>query len=171
MYLKCDVLWLTDVFEKFKNSSLKNYGRCQSHYLSAPPLSWDAMLSMKKVDLEFSSDAVMCLFFKKGMRGRICYISKRYSKTKNNYLKFHYPEQESEHVIYLNASDLYVSAMSKFLLTDGFKWINLKEFYSNKYSNNSSKGCVLEVDVEYPNELRQLRNDYSLAPDKKEIKK
>ena len=43
LYLKCDILLLTDVFEKFINNSLKNYGLCASHYLSAPGLSWDAM--------------------------------------------------------------------------------------------------------------------------------
>ena len=31
-------------------------------------------------------------------------------------------------------------------------------------------GCVLEVDVEYSKELRQLHNNYLLAPDKMEIK-
>ena len=40
----------------------------------------------------------------------------------------------------------------------------------NKYSSNSSKGCVLEVDLEYSKESRELRNDYPLAPDK-EIKR
>ena len=46
LYLKCDVLLLADVFEKFRNNSLKNYGLCPSHYLSAPDLSSDAMLNM-----------------------------------------------------------------------------------------------------------------------------
>ena len=46
LYLKCGVLLLADVFEKFRNNSLKNYGLCPSHYLSAPALSWDAMLNM-----------------------------------------------------------------------------------------------------------------------------
>ena len=51
LYLKCDVLLLADVFEKFRNNSLKNYGLCPSHYLSAPGLSWDAMLKMTKIEL------------------------------------------------------------------------------------------------------------------------
>ena len=37
----------------------------------------------------------------------------------------------------------------------------------NKYTSNSSKGCVLEVDLEYPEELRELHNGYPLAPEKK----
>ena len=33
LYLKCDILLLADVFEKFRNNSLKNYGLCPRHYL------------------------------------------------------------------------------------------------------------------------------------------
>ena len=68
-------------------------------------------------------------------------------------------------------NNLYSYAMSKFLPTNGFTWIDPKNFDSNKYSSNSSKGCVLEVDIEYPKELRELHNDYPLTPDKIEIKK
>ena len=56
--------------------------------------------------------------------------------------------------------------MSKFLPVSGFKWIDPKEFDLNKYTSDSSKGCVFEVDLEYPKELRELPNDYRLAPDK-----
>ena len=56
LYFKCDILLLAGVFEKFRNNSLKNYGLWSSHYLSAPALIWDAMLNMKKVELELISD-------------------------------------------------------------------------------------------------------------------
>ena len=61
--------------------------------------------------------------------------------------------------------------MSRFLATSGFKWIEPKEFDLNKCSSNSLKGCVLEVDREYPKELWELHNDYPLASDKIEIKR
>ena len=69
----------------------------------------------------------------------------------------------------LNNSYGYVK--SKFLPTSVFKWIDPKEFDLNKYTSHSSKGCVLEVDLEYPKELRELHNDYPLAQDKIEIKR
>ena len=34
------------------------------------------------------------------------------------------------------------------------------------YKYTSSKGCVLEVNLEYPKELRELHHDYPLALDK-----
>ena len=44
--------------------------------------------------------------------------------------------------------------MSKVLPTNGLKWIEPKESDSNKCSSKSSKGCVLEFDFEYLQELR-----------------
>ena len=41
----------------------------------------------------------------------------------------------------------------------------------NKYTSNSLKGCILEVNLEYPKELHELHNNYLLAPDKIEIKR
>ena len=35
LHLKCDILLLVDVSEKFLKNSLKNCGLCPSHYLSA----------------------------------------------------------------------------------------------------------------------------------------
>ena len=51
LYLKCDVLSLVDVFEKFRNNSIKNCGLCTRYYLSAPGLNWNAMLKMTKLSL------------------------------------------------------------------------------------------------------------------------
>ena len=77
-YLKCDVLLLPDVFEKFRNNSIKNYGLCPSHYvqvMSAPGLSWDAMLKMGKIKLELIPDSDVFMFFEKSGGGGISYIA------------------------------------------------------------------------------------------------
>ena len=68
--------------------------------MSAPALSLDAMLNMTKVELELISDAYMYLFFQKGMRGGVSYISNRYSKANNKYLKSYHQKQDSKHIIY-----------------------------------------------------------------------
>ena len=41
----------------------------------------------------------------------------------------------------------------------------------NKNTSNSSEGRALEVYLEYPKELHELHNDYSLASDKIDIKR
>ena len=98
LYLKCDILLLGDVFKKFRNNSLKNYGLCPSYYLSSPGLSWDAMLKMTKIELELIPDSVMDIFFEKCTRGGISYISNKYCKANNKYLKTYDPKQESKYI-------------------------------------------------------------------------
>ena len=97
-------------------------------------------------------------------------MSKRYSKTKNKYLKSYDAKHESKH-IHLDANNLYDYAIFKFLPTSRFKQLDPKVFELNKYTSNSSKGRVAKVDPEYPKELYKLHNDYPLAPDKIEIKR
>ena len=113
-YLKCDISLSAEVFEKFGNNSLKNYKLCPSHYLSAPGLNWDAMHKTTKNELELIPDPGMYIFFEKGTRGGTSYISNRYSKANNKYLKSYDPKQELKHNIYLDTNNLYCHAMSKF---------------------------------------------------------
>ena len=97
LYLKCGVLSLA-VFEKFRNNSLKNYGLYPSHYLSAPGLSWDAMLKIIKFNLNLFQVLTFII--------RISYISNRYSKANNKCLKSYDPKQESKQITYLDANNL-----------------------------------------------------------------
>ena len=94
LYLKCDVLLSANVFEKLRNNSLTNYGSYPSHYFSAPGLSWEAMLKIKKIELELIPDPDMYIFFEKGTRGGISYISNRFIKANNKCLKSYEQEQE-----------------------------------------------------------------------------
>ena len=65
--------------------------------------------------------------------------------------------------------------MSRSLQTGGsykqFKQLYPEKFNLDKYDDDSLRGCVLEVNLEYSKELHKLHNDYPLAPDKLEIKK
>ena len=150
LYLKSDVLLLADVFEKFVNNSVEKYRLCLSHYLSAPGLSWNKMLKMTKIKLALISDPDIFIFFEKGMRGWISSISNEYSKANNKYLKPYDPKQESKDIICLDANNLYGYAMSKFVPTGGFKWIDPKEFDLNKYTNIAQKD-VFNIQKNYKN--------------------
>ena len=98
LYLKYDFLLLAEMFEKFRNNSLKN-GLCPSRYLSAPALVWDVMLNLTKVELEFISVDGIYLFFEVGMRGEFFYNSRRYNKANNNYLKS-YDQNKNQNILY-----------------------------------------------------------------------
>ena len=130
------------------------------------------MHKMTRIELEFISNIDMHLFMEKGMRGGLSFIAKRPSKANNKYMKCYDSGKESKYVIYLDANNLYGYAMSQYLPYSEFKWLNKKEVDRcdvDLIDESSSIGYILEVDLEYPDGLHKLHNDYPLAPEKFEI--
>ena len=76
------------------------------------------------------------------------------------------PENPSKYLVYLDVNNLYGWAMSMPLPTKGFKWMTKEELQDWK-----GQCCILEVDLEYPEELHDLHNEYPLTPERLEINK
>ena len=124
---------------------------------------------MTGIELELISDIYMYLFVEKRMRGRISYITKRYSKANNKYMKSYDNKKPSKYITFLDANNLYGSTMSQYLPYSRFKQLNQTEIDKlclNSIGENSSDGYILEVDLKYPDELHELDNDYPLALEK-----
>ena len=57
--------------------------------------------------------------------------------------------------------------MSEYLPYIEFKWLkNIDGFNVMSINEKRLMGYLLEVDLEYPDELHELHNDYPLAPEK-----
>ena len=172
LYLKSDILLLADVFENFRKTCLQYYKLDPCHYFTSPGLSWDAMLKMTDIKLELMVDIDMFQFIEKGMRGGISYIANRYGKANNKYMKNYDEKVPSKYIMYLDANNLYGWAMSQYLPTGGFKWLSpeqIEKINLGKYRDDSKKGLILEVDLEYPQELHDLHNDYPLGSEKVKV--
>ena len=77
------------------------------------------------------------------------------------------PKKQSTFISYLDMNNLYSWAMSEYLPYEGFMWLkNIDEFDVMSINEKSPIGCLLEVDLKYPDELHELHNDYPLAPEK-----
>ena len=108
---------------------------------------------MTDIKLELIIDIDMFQFIEKGVHGGVSYIANRYGKANNKYKKKYDEKAPSKYIMYLDAE----------------KEIN--KINSAKYKEDSKKGVILEVDVEYPQELLDLHNDYPLAPEKMKVTK
>ena len=161
LYLKSDVLLLSDVFENFRDVCLDNYRLDPIFYYTAPGLAWDACLKITKVELELLHDYEMLMMVEKGIRGGVSMISTRYGKANNPYMKDYDPDQPNKFISYLDANNLYGWAMCKPLPTKGFRWMKKDEL-----KNWKSMPCILEADLTYPENLHDLHNDYPLAPER-----
>ena len=158
LYNETDALLLADVFENFRDLCLKIYGLDPVYYFTAPGLAWDACLKMTNINLELLSDLDMLLMFEKGIRGGISMISNRYGEANNKYMSKGFNRNKlKKYLIYLDANNLYGSAMSEKLPTHGFKWLTSGEM-ENLFNNQvvqiwEKTPCILEVDLEYPENL------------------
>ena len=75
-------------------------------------------------------------------------------------------------IMRLNANNLYGWGMSQYLPSGRFEWLNKKEidkFNVNSIECNSVDGYIVDVDLEYSDELHKIHNDYPLAPKKLKI--
>ena len=109
----------------------------------------------------------MCLFIEKGLRRGIFYITKRYAKANNKHMRNYDPTKLSNFITYLDMNNFYGCTMSEYLPYGRFKWFkNIDNFDINSISQKSPMGYILDVDLEYPNDLHVLHNDYPLAPEK-----
>ena len=127
---------------------------------------------MTGIKLELMVDIDMFQFIEKGMRGGTSYIANRYGKANNRYMKEYDEKAPSKYIMYLDANNLYGWAMSQYLPTGGFRWMTQKQIDKIdllKYKEDSDKGLILEVDLEYPEGLHDLHNDYPLAPEKVKV--
>ena len=175
LYNESDVLLLADVFENFRDLCLKNYGLDPVYYYTAPGLAWDACLKITKINLELLTNIDMLLMVEKGIRGGISIISNRYGKANNKYMKDFNKMEPSKYLMYVDANNLYGWAMSQKLPVHSFKWMTDKEI-KNLFKIQivqfwERTPCILEVDLEYPEELHDLHNDYPLCPERVECDK
>ena len=175
LYNITDVLLLADVFENFRDLCLKIYGLDPVYYFTAPQLAWDACLKMTSVKLELLSDEDMLLMFEEGIRGGISIISNRYGEANNKYMRKGFNKNKpSKYLMYLDANNLYGCAMSEKLPTHGFKWLldrEIGKLFNNQVLQVWEKiPCILEVDLEYPENLHDLHNDYPFCPERVECK-
>ena len=124
LYMGTDVNLLADVYETFREFNLKHYKLDPAHFLTAPSLSWSACMKYTGVKLELSTDPDMNILFDQGLIGGISFISNQYARANNPDLgeKFDIGKAMS-HIFMVDCNNQYGWAMSQYLPTGGFKWM------------------------------------------------
>ena len=175
LYVQSDTLLLADVFESFRDKCIEIYELDPSHFLSAPGLAWQACLKKTGVKLELLTDNDMLLMFEEGIRGGVCQATYRYAKANNQYITNYDKNNKSSYLEYVDPNNLYEWAMPKKLPVADFKWVDglsiFTEEFSKNYDENSDRGYLFEVDVEYPRNLYKLHSDLPFLPERMKINK
>jgi len=169
-YLNIGVRGLADVFEIFKQTSLKYYNLDPCNYAGTPSFGWDAILLKTGVQLELLKDNDMYRFYERGIRGGQSVIYNKYAQANNEYMDHYNKDIETSFISYLDANNLYGHAMNRPLPYSEFQWIAPITIDTiMNYDGNSEIGYTLEVDLHYPKELHNKHNDYPLAPERMKL--
>ena len=163
LYVKSDTYQLADIIFSFRNLIYSQFGLDMCHYLSLPHLSKDIMLKQTDISLEFMSDIDMIEFVKSNIRGGLSYVNTRYADAK----KLSESKNEDVSLAYVDANNLYGSAMRFALPTGEYEWMTSEEienFSISQISDMSDTGYILEVTMEYPESLHRDHSSFPLAP-------
>ena len=113
IYLKCDVLLLTDFVERFRATCLAHYSLDVVHYYTAPGLAWDVALRMTHVSLELITDLDIYHFIENSILGRISMVTTKYALAISPTLPAYDASRPDVNLIYVDANNVYGWAMSQ----------------------------------------------------------
>ena len=160
IYLKSDVLLLACVFEKFIKVSVNEFDINPLYCVSLPGYTWQCGLKYTGINLQTLQDKDMILLLENNIRGGISSVmGDRYIKS-----------NENKKILYIDATKLYGHSMSQPLPFDGIKFDNnvtLEDILNTPDDNDI--GYFVEVDLTYPNNIKEKTKNFPFAPVNKKI--
>ena len=134
LYLKMDVLLLTDVFENFREAVFRQHKLDCLHFVTLPLLAWQMALKHTEAELELITDPEAYLMIENNIRGGIATISERYASANNPYLPDFEETVERQYITYLYANSLYATAQSEPLPLSGFAFLTDEEVTGSSWT-------------------------------------
>ena len=150
---------MADVFEKFIKIPIEEY-RINPLYCVGLP-GYTSQCGMKHTDIKLQTfqDKDMILLLEIIVRGVSSIMGSRYVKT-----------DEDKKILYVDANNFYGWAMSEYLPYDEIKFDNngkLGDIIDT--SDDSDIGYFIEVDLKYPDNIKEKTKNFPFAPVNKKI--
>ena len=147
MYLKNDVLLLTDIFQNYIDTCKKAYGINPLYSYSTPSFTWKAGLKMTGVKLDYITDDKLRLLLENNMRGgpSAC-MGNRHVK------------RGERKIVYEDVNNLYSWSMSQYLPTGDFRETKVTKSSLKsilRTPDNNEHGFLIERDLEYTSNIHE----------------
>ena len=159
IYLKNEVLLLACVFEKIIKVSINEFDINPLYCVSLPGYTWQCGLIYTGINLQKLQDKDMILLLENNIRGGISSVmGDRYINS-----------DENKKILYIDATNLYGHSMSQPLPVNEIKFDeNVKLEDILKTPVDSDIGYIVEVDLNYPENLKKKTKNFLFAPVNKE---
>ncbi len=167
LYVRSDVYLLAECLVDARNTLWDEFHLDLCQYLSLPMMSLDMMLKYTDCEISLIRDQEMSDLLQRNIRGGFSFINQRHAEaTPGDF------EELPNSMVYLDANNLYGKAMSFPLPLRNFRWMTdeeIENFTMLHISEEDGDGYILEVDLEYPEELHLRHNSFPLAPETMDI--
>ena len=168
IYLKSDVLLLACVFEKFIKVSVNEFKNNPLYCVSLPGYTWECGLKNTEINLQTLQDKDLILTLENNIRGGVSSVmGDRYVKS-----------DENKKIVYMDATNLYGYSMIQPLPYDEIEmWHGDPDLYMNwleemlNTPDDSDIGYFIEVDLRYPDNIKEKTRNFPFCPENKLIDK
>ena len=163
---KSDVILLADVFEKFIKVSTEEYKINPFYCVSLPGYTYQCALKYTNIKLQTLQDKDLFLLIENNIQGGISSVmGDRYVKS-----------DENNRILFIDATNLYGHSISQFLPYDEIEmWHGHPDKYWNwldiilNTPDDSEIGYFFEVDLKYPDNIKQKTKYFPFCPKNKKI--
>ena len=176
LYLLCDTCMLADVWVSFSNMVFNDFGLVCSNMMTGPSLIYRAALKMGETDIELIDDMSMYETFEGMLRGGYCCATQRRVICNNIDLDSYDKNKDDVKFKLIDFNSLYAGCLRENVPVGNFRYLtkeevakfeckvngekNIMNINSSKFSK---KGYVFTVDIELPNDLKTLVDDFPLG--------
>ena len=161
LYLKNDVLLLTDIFQNYIDTCKKTYGNNPLHSCSTPSSTWKARLKKTGVTLDYITDDKLRILLENNMRGgpSVC-MGNRYVK------------RGARKIVYEDMTNLYGWSMSQYSPAGDFREIKVPRSSLKtilRTPDNDEHGFLKEFDLGNPSSIHEKTKHFPFLPEKRTI--
>lgn len=171
VYLLCDVMQITDVFLKARESLMETHHIDIAKYIGMPGASWHAFLKLSPdMRLPLYRNTKFAEFFAHMTRGGVTSAPLRYAVA-----------DETHSILYLDVNGLYPYVMQQYKYPQGkMEWMVFRDIkggleeYLQQYFfpllEASGRGACLCVDLGVPDWLKEKTDQFPFAPEHRVLK-
>lgn len=171
LYLTCDVMQITDVFLKARQTLFETHHIDIAKYIGMPGASWAAFLKMNPdMELPLYRETRFAEFFSYMTRGGVTSAALRYAES-----------DDMHSIIYLDVNGLYPYVMQQYKYPTGeMVWRTFDDvscrynaFLLNTYFKHleeEGRGACLCVDLHIPDEVKEKSDQFPFAPEHRLLK-
>ena len=156
--LKCDVFLPSCVFEKFMKVSVHDFDFNPIYCVNLPGYTWQCGLKYTGINLQTIQDKDLISTLENNIRGgKSSVMSDRYVKS-----------DDKQKILYADANILSGHSMSQTLPQDEIKFDeNVKLEENINTPDDSDIGYLIEVDLNYPDNIKEKTKQFPFAPENK----